>query len=87
MSMRPSRILLIILAVAVLGFAIFGLLAARVTSMEKVGRPAAQVGYSLLVLPLEGTGGPVGPAGQRVRHESTGHYPQGYRQAGGGNHP
>jgi len=36
MTLRPSRVLLIILAAASLGFAVFGILAARVTSVAKV---------------------------------------------------
>ena len=48
MTLRPSRVLLIILAAAFLGFAVFGILAARVTSVAKVDETTAE-GDRLLV--------------------------------------
>ena len=53
MSVRPSRILLIVLAAALLGVGVFGLLAARVTSMEKMDEAAAILLFDAVVDSLD----------------------------------
>ncbi len=53
MSLRPSRILLIVLGAALLGIAVFGLLAARVTSMEKMDGTAANLLFEAIVDSLD----------------------------------
>ena len=49
MAVRPSRILLIVGAVAAVGVAVLGLLAAQVTSMEKMAADAAQLQIEAVV--------------------------------------
>ena len=49
MSLRPSRILLIILGAAVFGFVVFGILAARVTTVEKVEQDAVRGRFEAVI--------------------------------------
>lgn len=53
MSLRPSRILLIVLGAALVGVGVFGLLAARVTSMEKMDKDATHLQFQAVVDSLD----------------------------------
>ena len=53
MSLRPSRILFIFLGAAVFGFAVFGVLASRVTTIEKVGQNAVRVRFQAVIDSLD----------------------------------
>ena len=53
MSIPPSRILFIIIGSAVFGFVVFGILAARVTTMEKVEQDAARGRFEAVIDSLD----------------------------------
>jgi hypothetical protein len=53
MSLRPSRILLIVLGAAVFGFVVFGILASRVTTMEKVEQDAVRGRFEAVIDSLD----------------------------------
>ena len=53
MSLSPSRILLIVLGAAVFGFVVFGILAARVTTMEKVEQDAVRERFEAVIDSLD----------------------------------
>lgn len=53
MALRPSRILFIFLGAAVLGIAVFGILAAQVTSVAKVDRTDAKDSFAAVLDSLD----------------------------------
>lgn len=53
MSIRPSRILFIIVGAAVFGFVVFGILAARVTTMENVEQDAVRGRFEAVIDSLD----------------------------------
>jgi hypothetical protein len=53
MTLRPSRVLFIILGAAVLGLAVFGILAARVTSVAKMDGTDATVQFEAVLDSLD----------------------------------
>ena len=53
MPLRPSRILFIVLGAAVFGFAVFGILAARVTTVEKVEQDAVRGKFQAIIDSLD----------------------------------
>ena len=53
MSLRPSRILFIVLGAAVFGFAVFGILASRVTTIEKVEQDAVRGRFQAVIDSLD----------------------------------
>jgi len=53
MSIRPSRILFIIIGAAVFGFAVFGILASRVTTIDKVKQDVARERFEAVIDSLD----------------------------------
>ena len=53
MSLRPSRILFIVLGAAVFGFAVFGILASRVTTIEKLEQDAVRGRFQAVIDSLD----------------------------------
>jgi hypothetical protein len=53
MSLRPPRILFIVLGAAVFGFAVFGILASRVTTIEKLEQDAVRGRFQAVIDSLD----------------------------------